>query len=99
MGRRAYEVQRGPLFRIARVNVLASPYLYKLFNMRSEKELYGWFYGFELAKGDLSDLEVEKVIKEREKKTPSGKKLILVKYKGHDETFNRWIDKSEHVPS
>ena len=76
MGRRGYEVQRGKLFRIARVNVLTTPYLYKLFNMRSEKELYGWYYGNELAKGDLSDLKVEKVIKEREKKTPSGKKLI-----------------------
>ena len=37
VGRRAYEVQRGPLFRIARVNVLASPYLYKLFNMKQYK--------------------------------------------------------------
>ena len=57
--------------------------------------MYGWYYGYELAKGDLSDLEVEKVIKEREKKTPSGKKLIYVKYKDLDDSFNRWIEEGE----
>ena len=96
VGNVAYEVQRGPLYRIARVNVLAKPYLYKLFNISSEKELYGWYYGHELAKGDLSDLKIEKVVKERKKKTPSGKKLIYVKYKDHDESFNRWIHKEQH---
>ena len=94
VGRPAYEVQRGKLYRIARVNVLAKPYLYKLFNMSTEKEILGWYYGYELAKGDLSDLEIERVVKEREKKTPSGKKLIYVKYKGLDDSFNRWIEKS-----
>ena len=94
VGRKAYEVQRGKLYRIARVNVLAKPYLYKLFNMSTEKEILGWYHGHELAKGDLSDLEIERVVKERKKKTPSGKKLIYVKYKGLDDSFNRWIEKS-----
>ena len=94
VGSRAYAVRRGPLYRVSRVNVLADPYLYKLSSLTNEREQAGWYYGRELTKGNLSDLEVEHVVKVREKKTPSGKKLIKVKYKDHDDSFNRWIERS-----
>ena len=90
-GRQGYEVQRGPLYRIARVNVLASPYLYKLLDLSTGKELHGWYYGRELARGDLSDLEIEKVLKK--KTTPDKRKLIYVKFKDHGPSFNRWIER------
>ena len=91
-GRTAYEVQRGPLFCITRVNVLASPYLYKLRDISTGKEQHGWYYGLELARGDLSELKIEKVLKR--KTTPDKRKLIYVKYKDHGPSFNRWIETS-----
>ena len=89
-GRRAYQVRRGPLYRISRVNVLTSPYLYKLLDLSTGKELHGWYYGLELARGDLSDLEIETILDR--KTTPDKRKLIKVKYKNHDSSFNHWID-------
>ena len=91
VGRSAYKVQRGKLYEIARVNVLASPYLYKLMDIHTKKELYGWYYGRELARADLSELEIEEVLKE--KTTKDGRTLIYVKYKDHDSSFNRWTEK------
>ena len=54
-GRAGYKVQRGPILEISRVNVLTSPYLYKLMNPKTKKELHGWYYGRELARSDLSE--------------------------------------------
>ena len=59
VGRSPYKVQRGRVYEIARVNVLASPYLYKLMDIKTRKELYGWYYGRELARADLSDLKID----------------------------------------
>ena len=60
-------------------------------NIKTRKELHGWYYGRELARADLSDLEIERVLKER---MVGGKKIIYAKFKNHDASFNRWIEKS-----
>ena len=91
-GRSAYNVQHGPIHIISRVNVQASPFLYKLKNISTGRELHGWFYGRELASAELSDLEIERV--EKQKTTKDKRKLIYVKYKGLDSSFNRWIEKT-----
>ena len=90
VGRYAYNVQRGPIYEISRVNVQSSPYLYKLSNIKTSKPLYGFYYGRELARADLSDLEIEKIIKR--KTSPDKRKLLFVKFKDLDESYNRWIE-------
>ena len=68
--------------------------MFKLRNVHTEKEAYGWYYGRELARADLStNLTVEDILKTRELK--NGKTIIHVKFKGHDPSFNRWIEKEE----
>ena len=84
-------MQRGPIYVVSRINVLNSPYLYKLSDIRTKKPLFGWYYGCELARADLSELEVERVIEERV--TPDKRKQIYVKFKDLDESCNRWIEK------
>ena len=86
----AYNIQRGPIYEISRVNVQSSPYLYKLSNIKTSKPLYGYYYGRELARADLSDLKIEKIIKR--KTSPDKRKLIFVKFKDLDESYNRWIE-------
>ena len=89
---RKYNVKRGPIYEISEVNTLQSPFLYKLKDVHSGKEAYGWYYGRELARADLStDLEVEEVL--RTKTLKNGKTLIYCKFKGHDSSFNRWIER------
>ena len=62
--------------------------------MHTEKEAYGWYYGRELARADLStDLEVEKVLKTKHLK--NGKILIYCKFNGYDSSFNRWIEEGK----
>ena len=93
VGRSAYNIQRGPLYEISKVNVQSSPYLYKLLNLKTNKPLYGFYYGRELARGDLSDLKIDRIIKKRT--TPDKRKLIYVSLKGLNESYNRWIEKPE----
>ena len=89
---RKYNIKRGPIFEISEVNTLQRPFLYKLKDVYTDKEALGWYYGRELARADLStDLEVERVLKE--KTLQNGKTLIYCKFKDHDESFNRWIQK------
>ena len=59
-------------------------------NFLTSKPLYGFYYGRELARADLSDLEIEKIIKR--KTSPDKRKLIYVKFKNLDESYNRWIE-------
>ena len=90
VGRSAYKVQRGPIYEISTVNVQSSPYIFKLMDIKSSTPLYGWYYGRELAKADLStDLEVERIIRKR---TIDKKKFIYVKLKNLDKSYNRWIE-------
>ena len=64
---RKYNVKRGPIFETSEVNTMQKPYLYKLRDMNTEKEAYGWYYGRKLARADLStDLKVEEVLKTRD---------------------------------
>ena len=89
-----YGVKRGPIYEICEVNTVQSPYLYKLRDPHSEKEAYGWYYGRELVRADLSaDLEVEEVLKT--KRLKNGNVLIYCKFKDHDSSFNRWIEKGQ----
>lgn len=71
------------IFRIHRIDTRQSPYLYQLKTLKDEV-LGGYWYAKELTRADLdTSLEVEKIIKTR--KTPNGKTLALVSYKGYDE--------------
>ena len=91
---RKYNVKRGPIYEISEVNTVQRPFLYKLRDPYSKKEAYGWYYGRELARADLTtDLKIEEVL--RTKQLKNGKTLIYVKFKNHDSSFNRWIEKSE----
>ena len=92
VGRPAYKIQRGPIYKISRVNVQSSPYLYKLSDFKNSKPLHGWYYGRELARADLSDLEIERVLR---KKTVNKKKFMYVKFKDLDDSYNRWIEKEK----
>ena len=51
-------------------------------------EIIGTFYVKELQKTNQQELRIEKVIKKK------GDKLY-VKWKGHDSSFNSWIDKND----
>ena len=51
-------------------------------------EIIGTFYEKELQKTNQQEFRIEKVIKKK------GDKLY-VKWKGHDSSFNSWIDKND----
>ena len=84
-----YHTRRGPIFEIDEVNTLQSPYLYRLKDIKSGKLLYGWYYGREIMRASLAELEVEKVLRRRTDK--DGNKHVFVKLKGYDKSFNRWF--------
>ena len=87
-------MKRGPIYEICEVNTLQRPFLYKLRDVHTEKEAYGYYYGRELARADLStDLEVEHILKSKTLK--NGKTLIYCKFKGYDPSFNRWIERNK----
>ena len=69
-----YNVKHGPIYEISEVNTLQNPYLYKLRDMHTEKETYGWYYSRELSRADLSTDLKTKTLK-------SGKVLIYCKFK------------------
>ena len=54
------------------------------------KKLMEFFYKLELRKQNQGKIRIEKVIKGK------GNKLY-VKWKGHDNSFNSWIDKKDIV--
>ena len=95
VGNTAYARQRGSIYKISRVNVQSSPYLYKLSSITTGKDLYGWYYGLELGRADLSDLEIERIISR--KTSPDKRKLIKVKFKGLDDSYNRWIEEPDNA--
>ena len=51
-----YKVKRGPIYEISKVDTTQRPFLYKLRDPHSEKEAYGWYYGRELVRADLSQI-------------------------------------------
>ena len=61
------------------------PWTYVLNDLNGE-EIIGTFYENELQKTDQKEFRIEKVLKKK------GDKLY-VKWKGHDNSFNSWIDK------
>ena len=91
VGNTAYNVKRGKIYVVSKVNVMSSPYLYKLTSITTNKQEFGWYYGRELASASLSDLAIERII--RRKKSPDKRNLIYVKFKGLDDSYNRWIEK------
>ena len=83
--------RRGPIYRVHHVQTAAKPYIYKLQNISNNKLLPGRFYGAELLLAVVPDnLKIEQVIKR--KKSPEGKNLIYVKFQGHSDAFNHWIE-------
>ena len=65
------------------------PWTYVINDLKGE-EIVGTFYQKELQKTNQKEFRVEKVIKRK------GDKLC-VKWKGHDSSFNSWIDKKDVV--
>ena len=61
------------------------PWTYVIDDLNGE-EITGTFYDKELQKIDQQEFRIEKVIKKK------GDKLYI-KWKGHDNLFNSWIDK------
>ena len=65
------------------------PWTYVINDLKNE-EIIGTFYEKELQKTNQEEFRIEKVINEK------GNKLY-VKWKGHDNSFNSWIDKKDLV--
>ena len=84
-----YHVRRCAIYRIYSVSTVQKPYLYRLQDIETKKVVSGWYYGRELARADLSDLEIERVLR---KKTVNKKKFMYVKFKDLDDSYNRWIE-------
>ena len=64
------------------------PWTYVI-NDLNEEEIVGTFYENELQKTNQKEFRIDKVIKRK------GDKLY-VKWKGHNNSFNSWIDKKRH---
>ena len=65
------------------------PWTYVIKNLNGE-EITGTFYEKELQKTNQQEFRIEKVIKRKSDK-------LYVKWKGHDNSFNSWIDKNDLV--
>ena len=65
------------------------PWTYVINDLNGE-EIIGTFYEKEMQKIDQQECRIEKVIKKK------GNKLY-VKWKGHDNSFNSWIDKKDLI--
>lgn len=77
----AYATKRGSLNRIARIDSTREPYLYILKDLNNQV-LSGTYYARELMRGDLKDLQVDRILKK--KKGPDGSTLALVCFKNYD---------------
>ena len=64
------------------------PWTYVI-NDLNEEEIVGTFYENELQKTNQKEFRIDKVIKRK------GDKLY-VKWKGHNNSLNNWIDKKRH---
>ena len=67
----------------------ADPWTYAINDLNGE-EIIGTFYEKELQKIDQQEFRIEKVIKRKDDK-------LYVKWKGYDNSFNSWIDKTDLV--
>ena len=65
------------------------PWTYVTNDLNGE-EITGTFYGKELQKPNQEEFTIEKVIKRKDDK-------IYVKWKGYDNSFNRWVDEKDLV--
>ena len=63
------------------------PWTYSIEDLNDE-EIIGCFYEKELQKTNKKELRIENVIKRNDNK-------LYVKWKGYDNSFNSWIDKSD----
>ena len=64
--------------------------MFHVINDLNGQKIIGAFYEKELQKTNQKEFRIEKVIKKK------GNKLY-VKWKGHDSSFNSWIDKKDLV--
>ena len=65
------------------------PWTYVIIDLNGE-EIIGTFYENELQKTNQEEFRIEKVIRRKEDK-------LYVKWKGYDNLFNSWIDKTNLV--
>jgi len=77
------------MFKIHKVKTNMRIPLYVLSNYRGDEILKGSFYAEELVKVTGEVFRIENVIKRRKFR---GKKQMLVKWKGFDDSYNSWID-------
>ena len=66
-----------------------APWTYVINDLNGE-EITGTFYEKELQKANQEEFRIEKVIKRKDDK-------IYVKWKGSDNSFNSWIDKTSLI--
>ena len=67
------------------------PWTYAISDLNGE-EIAGSFYEKELQKTSQKEFRIEKVLKRKSDK-------LYIKWKGHDNSFNSWIDKKDLVAS
>ena len=65
------------------------PWTYVIYD-HNEEEIVGIFYEKELQKANQKEFRIEKVIRKKDDK-------LYVKWIGHDNSFNSWIDKKDIV--
>ena len=83
------ETSSQEMFKIHKVKTNMRIPLYVLSNYRGDEILKGSFYAEELVKVTGEVFRIENVIKRRKFR---GKKQMLVKWKGFDDSYNSWID-------
>ena len=71
------------------VNTFDRPFIYRLHDVRTHEELDGYYYSYELSRFHYSPEEIEEVL--QRERTHDGRNLILVKFKGLDNSFNAWL--------
>ena len=87
---RGYKEQANQeIFKIYDISKTKKIPLYYLETYNGSEKIKGGFYKFELTPVNTNIFRIEKILRRR---TFKGKRQILVKWKGFDDTYNEWID-------
>ena len=89
-GKKAYRtLRRKKIYEVGYVNTFDWPFIYRLRDVRTHEDLDGYYYSYELSRFHYSPEEIEEVL--QRERTHDGRNLILVKFKGLDNSFNAWL--------
>ena len=80
---------RKKIYEVGYVNTFDQPFIYHLLDVRTYEDLDGYYYSYELSRFHYSPEEIEEVL--QRERTHDGRNLILVKFKGLDNSFNAWL--------